>query len=198
MRCCGVTAHVHGELPFTCCARVGPAQPVDNCPDNANADQTDTDGDGSGDACDDDDDNDGNPDASDPDPLDDGVGALCPAGYTLYLDAENDNAEGGNTCLKLLGSTFATRTEALSACTDDNPDATLPTVAGNKLELSLLTQYIGTNFDGVGIFLDGTTPTPATQFTGWSWSDGTDAGGCPPTADVACWLCFAVFCSKCL
>lgn len=44
--------------------------PVDNCPDVDDPDQTDTDGDGEGDLCDDDDDGDGFIDGDDPAPLD--------------------------------------------------------------------------------------------------------------------------------
>jgi type II secretory pathway pseudopilin PulG/subtilisin-like proprotein convertase family protein len=82
----------------------------DNCPDDANPDQTDTDGDGTGDACDDDDDNDGvwdpddncpltpNPDQADADG--DEVGDACDnCPNDANLGQEDLDGDGvGNVC----------------------------------------------------------------------------------------------------
>lgn len=60
---------------------------VDNCPDQANADQLDTDGDDRGDACDDDDDDDGVADASD----------NCPATANA-AQSDTDGDTDGDAC----------------------------------------------------------------------------------------------------
>jgi hypothetical protein len=81
----------------------GVADGDDNCPDDANADQTDTDSDGLGDVCDPDDDNDGIPDGEDDYPL--GRFADVRPGYWAFTFVETfarsgvtGGCGGGNYC----------------------------------------------------------------------------------------------------
>ena len=76
---------------------------VDNCPNDANADQLDTDSDGLGNVCDPDDDNDGVPDGQDQYPL--GQFADAPPGYWAFTFIEalaragvTSGCGGGNYC----------------------------------------------------------------------------------------------------
>ncbi|CAH0999302.1 hypothetical protein LEM8419_00600 [Neolewinella maritima] len=87
----------------------------DNCPTQANADQTDTNGDGEGDACDTDDDGDGVPDTEDCAPLDDQIGAA----QTYYADTDGDTYGDPATATELCAPQAGFVTNA-DDCDDTN------------------------------------------------------------------------------
>jgi hypothetical protein len=112
---CLPRADAEGGLPIT-----GSAQTLDNCRDDANADQSDLDNDGDGDACDDDDDGDGVldgvdncPAAANSDQADgdgDGVGDVCD-NCAEIANADQSDIDGDG-----LGD----------ACDDDDDDDGVP------------------------------------------------------------------------